>query len=426
MANLAMKGGEPTIPGGLKTKWPIFDDADREALVAVLESGKWCSGGWYFDEPYESKVAQFEREFALWNGSKYAVTAVNGTAALVLALKAAGIGAGDEVIVPAVTFIASATAVILANAVPVFVDIEPDTYQISPQATEAAISESTRAIMPVHYGGYPADMDQIMDIARRHDLLVVEDAAEAHGSEWRGKKVGTIGHLGCFSFQLGKPLAAGEGGAVLTDDEDLRLKCYSYGDLGRMPGMGKYEHYIPAGNQRMTEFQGALLLTQLSRLEAQTQARHENGEYFASELANIEGISALKRDPRITKRGYYFYFLRYDPSAWEGVPRDTFIQALRAEGVPSCSTAHNQPLYMNPLFRDMAFGRTGCPVRCPHNGRQIDYSTVRCPTAERVYASEVVALSKDVLMTRDDVDRILEVILKIRQNVNELEDAGGS
>ena len=421
MAQLAIKGGKALLPHGLKTRWPIFDDADKTALIEALESGKWCSAGWYFEEPYESKVAQFEREFARWNGSKYAITATNGTAALVLALKAAGIEAGDEVIVPAVTFIASATAVILANAVPIFVDIEPETYQISPQATQEAITERTKAIMPVHYGGYPADMDRIMEISERHGLLVIEDAAEAHGSEWRGKSVGSIGHLGCFSFQLGKPLTCGEGGAILTDDEDLRLKCYSYGDLGRMPGGGKYKHYLPAGNFRMTEFQGALLLVQLSRLEAQTEIRHENGEYFARELEKIEGISALKRDPRVTKRGYYFYFLRYDSSKWNNIHRDEFMRALSAEGVP-CGTAHNEPLYKTPFFQEMSFGKTGCPIRCSFYGKEIDYSEVKCPVAERIYDSEVIALGKDFLMERGNVHRILEVICKIKENVDELKE----
>ncbi|MCD6290051.1 MAG: DegT/DnrJ/EryC1/StrS family aminotransferase, partial [Anaerolineae bacterium] len=356
---------------------------------------------------------------AEWIGAKYAVTATNGTAALMLALKAGGIEAGDEVIIPAVTFVATATAVVLANAVPIFVDIDPETYQIDPDGVEAAVTERTRAVIPVHYGGYPADMDRIMDIARRHELLVIEDAAEAHGSEWRGKRVGGIGDMGCFSFQLGKPLAAGEGGAVLTNNESLRDKCYSYGDLGRIPGGGKYEHYIPAGNNRMTEFQGALLLTQLARLDEQTETRHQNGEYLARELEKIEGISALRRDPRVTKRGYYFYFLRYDGSQWAGVSRDDFMKALRAEGIP-CHTAHNDPLYKYPLFADMAFGRTGCPVRCPLYGREIDYSKVHCPVAERVYSSEVVALSKDFLMDRRDVDSVLESIYKLRSNLDEL------
>jgi len=419
MAKLAIKGGRPVISDGLKIRWPIFDDADKKALIEVLESGKWCSAGWYFKEPLESKVAQFERKFAEWNGAKYAIASTNGTSALVLALKAGEIEAGDEVIIPAVTFIASATAVILANAVPIFVDIDPETYQISPERVEEAITEKTKAIMPVHYGGYPANMDRLMEVAKKHSLLVIEDAAEAHGSEWKGKRVGSIGDMGCFSFQMGKPLTCGEGGIVLTDDENLRDRCYSYGDLGRMPGGGKYEHYIPAGNNRMTEFQGALLLAQLSRLDEQTKIRYANGEYFAKELEKIEGISALKRDLRVTKRGYYFYFLRYDPSNWDNIPRDRFMEALRAEGVP-CGTAHNQPLYKNPLFKEMAFGRTGCPINCFFYGKKIDYSRVSCPVSERVYESEVVALSKDFLMEKENIDRILEAICKIRENIDEL------
>ena len=419
MAKLAIKGGKSIIPDGLKIKWPIFNDADKKALIEVLESGHWCSLGGYFKKPLESKVAQFEKEFAGWNGTKYGIAVTNGTAALVLALKAGGIEAGDEVIVPAVTFIASATAVILANAIPVFVDIDPETYQISPEATEVAITDKTRAIMPVHYGGYPANMDRIMEIAKKHNLLVIEDAAEAHGSEWRGKRVGSIGNMGCFSFQLGKPLACGEGGVVLTNDEDLRNKCYSYGNLGRILRGGVYEHYIPAGNYRMTEFQGALLLVQLSRLDEQTQIRYKNGEYFARELEEISGISALKRDPRVTKRGYYFYFLRYDPSRWDGVPRDKFMEALNAEGVP-CSTAHNNPVYKNIVFYKNAFGRTGCPVSCPFYEKKIDYSKFYCPEAERIYKSEIMALGKDFLMEKENIDKILEAIYKIKKNTDEL------
>jgi len=419
VAQLAIKGGKPVISDGLEMKWPIFDDTDRNALIEVLESGKWCSFGGYFKEPLKSKVAQFEKEFAKWNGTKYGIATTNGTAALVLSLKAGGIEAGDEVIVPAVTFIASATAVILANAIPIFVDIDPETYQISPEAIEAAITNKTKAIMPVHYGGYPADMDRIMEIAKKHNLLVIEDAAEAHGSEWRGKRVGSIGDMGCFSFQMGKPLTCGEGGIILVNDKDLKNKCYSYGDLGRIPGGAKYKHYIPAGNNRMTEFQGALLLVQLSRLDKQTEIRYENGEYFAKELEKIEGISALKRDHRVTKRSYYFYFLRYDPSKWDNIPRDRFMKALSAEGVP-CGTAHNQPLYKNPLFKEMAFGRTGCPISCPFYGEKIDYSKVSCPVSERVYESEVIALGKDFLMEKKNIDRILEAIHKIRKNIEEL------
>lgn len=414
MAELAINGGKPVVSEGLKIKWPIFDDADKKALIEVFESGKWCS----VKQP-EGKVAQVEKEFARFIGTKYAMAVPNGTDALILAFKACGIGAGDEVIVPAVSFISSASAVILANAVPIFVDIDPETYQISPKAMEEAITDRTRAIETVHYGGYPADMDRIIEIAQRHNLLVIEDAAEAHGSEWRGKKIGSIGNMGCFSFQMGKPLTCGEGGAVTYDDESLAISCYSYARLGRRPGGEEYVHHIPAGNFRMSEFLGAILLTQLQRLKEQVETRHKNGKYFAKELEKIEGISTLKKDPRITKRSYYFYFLKYDSSKWNNIHRDRFMQALKAEGVP-CSTAHNDPLYKNPAFQDMVFGNNGCPVTCSFYGKKIDYSRVHCPEAERIYRSEIVALGKDFLMERENVDRILEAIHKIRDNVEEL------
>ena len=421
MPKLAINGGTPVVPGGLRGRWPVIDDTDRKAVLEVLESGKWCSAGFYYENPLDSKVAQFEKAWAEWVGAKYAVAVTNGTAALTLALKAAGIEAGEEVIVPAVTFIASATGVVLANAIPVFADIVPETYQIDPDHVESLITSHTKAIMPVHYGGYPADMDRIMEIARKHNLIVVEDCAEAHGSEWRGKRVGSIGHLGAFSHQMGKPLAAGEGGSILTSDEDLARNCYSYGDLGRIPGGAKYEHYIPAGNNRMTEFQGALLIAALARLDQQTETRYQNGEYFAAELDKIGGIPALKRgDPRITKRGYYFYFLRYQPEAWGDMSRDRFVDGLNAEGI-HCGTAHNQPLYKNPVFEQMSFGRTGCPVLCPLHGGPVSYADVKCPQAERVYDTEVVAMGKDFLMSRDSVDKVLAAITKIRENLSELQ-----
>jgi dTDP-4-amino-4,6-dideoxygalactose transaminase len=312
---------------------------------------------------------------------------------------------------------------VLANAIPVFADIVPDTYQIDADHVESLITPRTRAIMPVHYGGYPADMDRIMAVARKYGLIVVEDCAEGHGSEWRGKRVGSIGDLGGFSHQMGKPLAAGEGGSIATSNDEFARNCYSYGDLGRVPGGAKYDHYIPAGNNRMTEFQGALLLTALARLDGQTETRYQNGEYLAQELDRIGGIPALKRgDPRITRRGYYFYFMRYQPQLWAGVSRDRFVDALEAEGI-HCGTAHNQPLYKNPVFEQMSFGRTGCPVLCPLHGEKIDYSKVHCPESERVYDTEVVAFGKDFLMSREAVDTVLAAIRKLKDNLGELSRA---
>jgi dTDP-4-amino-4,6-dideoxygalactose transaminase len=260
-----------------------------------------------------------------------------------------------------------------------------------------------------------------MEIAEDHDLMVIEDCAEAHGSEWKGRKVGGIGHLGAFSFQMGKPLTCGEGGFVSTNDEELAKKCFSYHNIGRVKGRPFYEHHVPAWNMRMTEFQGAILLCQLKRLPEQTERRYVNGEYLARELEKIGGIRALKRDPRVTKRGYYFYLMRYNEEEFGGVSRDRFMEALRAEGIPA-GTAHNQPLYKNPVFVEMRFGRTGCPVRCPLYGKKIDYAGFSCPVAEHVYEKEIVALGKDFLLDRDQVDLVLEAIRKIKNNIDELKE----
>lgn len=414
---LAINGGKPVAPDGLKINWPIYDKKEEEALIKVLRSGKWWRGA--YKDQKDSYVGKFEKTFAEYCGSKYAVAVTNGTAALELALKAGGIEAGDEVIVPAATFIATATAVIMVNAIPIFVDILPDTYQIDPEKIEKAITEKTKAIIPVHYGGYPANMDRIMEIAKKYNLLVIEDAAEAHGSEWRGKKVGSIGDMGTFSFQMGKPLTCGEGGIVLTDNKELASKCYAYHHIGRFPGTPTYEHSLCGWNYRMTEFQGALLLTQFTRLPEQTEKRAKNGEYLAQLLSKIEGVSALKRDPRITKRGYYFYFIRYNEEKFGGLSRDKFIKALTAEGIP-CSTAHNQPLYKNSVFQEMNFGRTGCPISCPFYGKKIDYSKMKCPVVEKIFTSEVVALGKDFLLEKENIKLVVEAIKKIKENLAEL------
>ena len=417
MAKLAIKGGTPVAPNGLKSQWPVFDEREEKLLLEVLHSGKWFRG--CYQDQNLSRVGQAEREFAKFLGAKYGVAVTNGTTAIEIALKAGGIEAGDEVIVPAVTFVASATAIVLVNAIPIFVDVEPDTYQISPDAVESAITDRTKAIEVVHYGGYPADMDRIMEIAKKHNLLIVEDCAEAHGSEWRGQKVGTIGDMGAFSFQMGKPLTCGEGGIVTTNDEGLAAKCYAYHNLGRLPGAPLYEHSVVAWNYRMTEFQGAILLGQMTRLREQTEIRYQNGEYLARELEKIGGVQALKRDLRVTKRGYYFYFIRYNSKEFGGLPRSKFMESLNAEGIDT-HTAHNQPLYKNKVFVEMYFGRTGCPVRCPIYGKEINYSKVHCPQAERIYAEEVVSLGKDFLIYRENVDLIIAAIRKIKENLSEL------
>lgn len=393
------------MPGGIKRRWPIYNSAEKKALIEVLESGRWCSR-----RNPEGKVAQVEKAFAKLIGTNHCKAVSTGTTALEVAIRACDISFGDEVIVPAVTFLATATSVITSGAVPIFVDIDAETYQISPDAVEAAVTQRTKAILPVHYGGYPADMDRIMEIAKKHDLLVIEDCAEAYGTEWRGKKVGSIGNLGCFSFQMGKPLTCGEGGAIAFDDSTLDVDNYSFSRTFKTSA-GKEIYYLPTGNWRMSEFAGAVLLAQLSRIEEQTDIRYKNGEYFAQELEKIEGLSALKRDPRITRQGYFFYLLKYDSSRWDNIHRNRFMEALKAEGV-ACGTAHNDPLYQNPIFRDIKRSYLTIP--------EVEYSSVHCPEAERIYETEVVAMLNHVLMEKKSVDQILAAIYKLRENIDEL------
>ncbi len=398
MATLAIHGGTPAV-SRLRTEWPVRGDLEREHVLDVLDSGSWCSLG-----HDGSKVTAAMEAFREWIGTKHATACTSGTSALELALRACGIQHRDEIIVPAVTFYASASAIVMAGGVPVFVDIDPDTYQISAEAAAAAVTDKTTGIMPVHYGGYPADMDAISALAGKRGLFVVEDCAEAHGSEWRGRKVGSLGSVGAFSFQMGKPLTAGEGGAITFDDDAYSISQYQYSRTRTTEDGTEESYHVACGNFRMSEFVGAILLSQMSRVREQTEARWVNGEYLAEELGKIDGVSALKRDPRITKRGYYFYFIRYDPSAWNGVGRDRFMEALQAEGV-SCGTAHNDPVYEYAAFQDM-------PAR---QGVQVD-----CPQAERVYQTEVVALGKDFLMYRENIDAVAGAIRKLRDNVDDI------
>lgn len=418
MGKLAVTGGPPVAPEGLKATWPIFDDSDREALLRCLDSGRWCRLDWA--EPSQSEVAQFEDEFAQYHDARHCVAVPNGTCAIELALKAGGVEAGDEVLVTPVTFIASALAILLVDAIPIFVDISPDTYQIDPAAMDAAVTDKTRAAVVVHYGGYPADMDAIREVARKHDLFIVEDCAHAHGSEWRGRKVGAICDMGAFSFQSSKTLTCGEGGAVICDDDALAAHAFSLHHIGRVPGRPFYEHHSVGHNFRMTELQGALLRSQLKRLPEQTRIRHENGERLARGLEQIEGVSALPRDPRITQRGYYFFIIKYEAEKFGGIPRDRFLAALAEEGV-RCGAGYGAPVYRNPVFAENRFGRTGHPVSCSLYGRDIDYSKVSCPVAERVCAQEQITLYNNWLLDAANVDKIVEAIGKLRENLDELQ-----
>lgn len=416
MAHLALKGGDKLITRPIGRRWPIWDEREEQALLEVLRSGHWWGGG------PGSKVWALEDAFAAYQDARYAVATSSGTQALICALRAVGVEPGDEVLVPALSFFASATCVLLMNAIPIFVDADPF-YNPSPEALEAAITPRTRAAIVVHNGGYPADLDAIMAISRRHNLPIIEDCAHAHGSEWRGTRVGAIGHLGAFSLMAGKSLGGGEGGIVLTNRAELRQGLYAYMDMGRwLQRDDQTQRLNTTTNFRMPEFTAAILLTQLERLDEQIETRERNFSYLARGLEEIDGVEAFVRDPRVTRWGIYYWNFRYQQEAFDGIPRDRFLEAMRAEGAPIGIGAHGEPIYYNPLFRRMTGGQPW-PIRCPGYEGTIDYARVECPNAERIYRTEALSIAHAHLLgDREDMDLILAAIRKVREHADELRD----
>ncbi len=350
MSRLALSGGKP-----LRTKpfprWPEFGGPEKTALIEVLESGVW--GG------YNPKVDEFEKAFAAFQGASHGVSASNGTVTLEGALLAAGIGPGDEVIVPPITFVATATAVLRSGAVPVFADIGPH-YNLDPARICEALSQRTKAIIPVHFGGHPADMDAIGALARQHGLAAIEDAAHAHGSSWNGQHVGTFGDIASFSFQQSKSLTAGEGGILIGNNAELLGRARSFFNQGRVPGHGWYEHIHLGTNQRMTGWQAAVLLAQLERLPGQLQRRAQNAAYLNARLAELDFVDVEHPDERVTCHSYYLYTIRLRQEALDGVDLGTFTKALEAEGIPGAGY-YPYPLQQNELFHKHAYRATECP-----------------------------------------------------------------
>ncbi len=410
--------GRLAICGGqaIRTKpfpsWPIFGKQEEEALLRVLHSGKW-------GRMDGKEVETFEKRFAEYHGVPYAVAVVNGTVSLRIALLAAGIKAGDEVIVPPYTFLATASCVLEANATPIFVDLEPDTYNIDPAAVEKAITPRTRAIIPVHFAGLPADMDAIMAIAKRHNLTVIEDAAHAHGAEYKGRRVGSIGQMASFSFQSSKNLCSGEGGIILTADNDLYEKCKAIHNCGRMPGRAWYEHFVISGNYRLGEFQGAILNAQFDRMDDQTRHRDEMGAYLHEKLAKVPGITPQNRGRYPVRHAYHLFSFRYDANVF-GVPRSVFVKALAAEGVPA-TEGYGLPLHKQRLFVDKAFGPyTACLDTRP----AIDFENLPLPVCNRASADEGAWIYQSVLLGgKTDMDDVAAAFQKVYDNRAELANA---
>jgi dTDP-4-amino-4,6-dideoxygalactose transaminase len=401
-SQLALLGGPP-VRTQCFTKWPIFDQAEEKRLLRVLQSGQW-------GRLQGSEVAEFEERFARMHGCKHGIAVVNGSVSLRISLIAAGLQAEDEVIVPPYTFLSTATSVVEANAVPVFADIDLETFNLDPRAVEAAITPRTRAIIPVHFAGQMAEMDSLMALAKKHQLVVIEDAAHAHCASLANRPAGSLGHFGSFSFQSSKNLTCGEGGIIVTNDDTLAETCRSVQNCGRIPGGVWYEHHIISSNYRLGEFQGAILNCQLERLEAQTVLRDENGQYLTARLSGLPGLHPQQRPSNCTRHSHHLMMLRIIGEEF-GAPRPAIIQALQAEGIP-CSAGYGYPLFRQPLFQNKAFGPY-LPTATPN----LDYQNVRCPNSELICQEQCLWLEQSLFLgSRTDMDDIAKAFEKVHAN----------
>jgi len=409
MAKLAINGGDPVRTKPLGVSWPIHDEREVEAVAEVVRSGSW--GGTPGKE-----ARKFEAAFAEFCGAKHAVCVTNGTAAIEVALRAVGVGPGDEVIVPPYTFIATASAVVMIGAIPVFVDVEPGTFNLDPAGIDDVVTERTKAIVPVHISGRPADMDGVMAAARRHGLKVVEDACQAHGAEWRGQRVGPIGDAGAFSHQASKHINAGEGGTIVTNHDEVYLNCYSLVNIGRVPGGEWYQHEHLGSNYRMTNLQGALLNVQLSRWEEQAAKRDENAERLRSLLRDVEGVSNMDEDERITRQAWHAFKFRYRSDRFGGVPRADFCKAVSAEGVAV-------GWWYQPMYRTGLFGRFSkyLAEKDFYGGRKIDYTAISLPVVENLCENEDVGFGQRMLLgPKREMDDIAAAVVKVYEHRDEL------
>jgi dTDP-4-amino-4,6-dideoxygalactose transaminase len=415
MVHLALAGGTPLrrVPF---PSWPVWGQAEIDAVQAVVESGRWGA-------EQGTEVRRFAAEFATYHKATYGIAVVNGTVALKLALTAAGIGVGDEVIVPGYTFVATATAALEIGAVPVFADIDSQTYTLDPGSAAACVTPRTRAIIPVHLGGRPADMDALLALAQRHNIVVVEDAAQAWGASWQGRMVGTLGHLGCFSFQSSKNITAGEGGIILTNDPGMADTAYALSNCGRQKDGAWYAHYILGGNYRLGEFQGALLRVQLQRYPQHLQRRQANAIYLEQLLAAVTGITPLPYDTRVTANAYHIMFLRYQAAAFGGASKARFIAALQAEGITGIHGGYSLPAYRQPLMQAENFGLATPPLFSGVHLQPPDYCQVSHPATEQACAEEAIWIRHNMLLgERHDMEDIVAAIQKIQRYSDELQE----
>ena len=408
MNELALNGGTP-VRSNPYPSWPSGDDREIDAVTDVIRSGDW--GGYPEPGRYGGR---FETSFAEYQGAKHGILMSNGTITMEVALKALGIGWGDEVIIPALTFAATAYAPIAAGALPVIVDVTPDTWCIDPDLVEAAITPKTKAIMPVHLGHHMADMDRIMAIATNHGLAVVEDCAHAHGQQWQGTGAGCIGDFGSFSHQSSKILTSGEGGSLLTSDDDLAQRAHSLIDCGRAKDADE-KQYTFGANYRLGELHAALLVVAMERFPAQQAERAESGKLFEGLVAQVSGVRTMPVDPRVTRWSFYNYILAIDPDAFAGRTNEIVCAALEAEGIPAevqYPSMNHYELFQPSLSR--------LPV-CVEFADRLDPQQMSFPVAEAAGQRESVYFMENVF--RDGtkgIEDAVEAVAKVQRHAAEL------
>lgn len=402
VATAEAAGEKPAWPS-----WPVFDQTEERALLDSLRTGKWNRGT-------GRVVDNFEQAYAQLTGAKYCLATANGTSALYTALNALGVEPGDEVVVPPYTFIATINVVLRQFALPVFADTDRETFQVDPRKLEAAITTNTRAVVPVHLGGNVCDLDRILAAAFGKEVAVIEDACQAHLSEWRGKKVGTLGHAGCFSFQASKNLNSGEGGAMLCNDEDLRERAYAFHNNGtglklRSPN---FTYSSTGTNVRMTEFQAAMLLAQMTRIEAQAKRRTENARYLTSMLREIPGIAPAKMYDGCTRNAYHLYMFRYDKREFGGLSRADFLKALAEDGIPASGgyTPLNTQPFLKKTLESRGYRRI-YPAKVLAEWEERN----RCPVNDQLCEEAVWFVQTMLLGDKSSMERIAETVRRIQK-----------
>jgi dTDP-4-amino-4,6-dideoxygalactose transaminase len=409
MPETALLGGTPIRQTPFPT-WPISGQEEIDAATRAIKSGRW---GWGHEK---AEGGTFEEDYARFQNAKHGTLVHAGTTGIRIALQALDLKMGDEVIVPAYTFIGTVIPVMDLGAIPVFVDVQPDTYNISPVAIEAAITSKTVGIIPVHFAGMPANLGAIQAIAEKRGLWVMEDAAQAWGAQWEGVGVGHIGNAGMFSFQSSKNITAGEGGIVLTDDDALNERIRSFVNCGRTTDGEWYEHHVQAGNYRLNEISAAILRAQFARYPEQLAHRQKMAAYLSDKLGAIDGLTPMTIPEQVTSHAWHLYIFRYDPQPLGGLPREIFIHAMQKEGIP-VSQGYMMPLYEQPVFKNKQFDPS-------HAAQSVDFAGVNCPVAKNACDSEAIWLRQEILMgNEEDMDDIAMSAVKLRANVKELLDS---